>query len=51
VITRGSQGGESAGEEEMEDHEELEEDSTSTCQYSLLTVLSLRTRQVLGYST
>jgi hypothetical protein len=31
----------------MEDHEEMEEDSTSTCQYSRMTVLSLRTRQTL----
>jgi hypothetical protein len=43
VSTAGAQGGESAGEEEMEDHEEMEEDSNSTCQYSRLSVLSLRT--------
>ncbi len=51
VSTRGAQGGESAGEEEMEDHEEIEEAPTSTYQYSRLTVLSFRTRQTLGYST
>ncbi len=30
MSTRGVQGGESVVEEEMEDHEEMEEDSTST---------------------
>jgi hypothetical protein len=47
MSTTGVQGGESAGEEEMEDHEEMEEHSTSTCQYSWLTVLSLWARQTV----
>ncbi len=47
LSTCGDQRGESTeGEEEM-DHEEMEEDSTSTCQYSRLTVLSLRVRETL----